>query len=836
MEDFAQPEMPPPPPPPPAYAKPKRTRRRNPVNCTFCRKRKLKCDRQQPCSNCVKRDLSSSCVYVGDHKTKGIDRQLDHITPPEEKLKFTDFVEKLSDVEQATQLRQQLDKMEMLVLGMLQEKTDNSLDGASSSKAKTSIETKSAAGFNSEKTRESLGMLQVESSGKAAYHGDTHWVSMLSEIQQLEEVLRSVKLSSEENNINISEAMTFDQNEEEFTPLPVLTSKTFKTTPIDALKTIPTRAVCDFLVTRFFQLMNPCFQLIHQPTFEIEYKRFWENPSNCELVWMCMLFLMITMALQSYLEEDLPSIFQGNSKKTQELWLQSAEVCGVYGRLTYKPSLINLKCLILWVFVQSDMRTKLNWLEQVSLTVTMAVRMSQAMGLHRDPTFFSLSPFEMEERRRIWHIVHYMDMAFSIGRGLPTQIVPNGYDTKHPSNINNAELMPNYEHPPMPYHSAIQTHSSYSIYRAKLLALLTEILDFSSGMGPLASVDKYEQTWEYHRKVENVYLETPSFLSTSVLDCDMSLTSPGDLVQMMWFEIEYLRTIIILHRKYGTRHTVRFDKNGDNTRFLKSRHEMMKASLRTIEILYWSTFKENNVRGIYGKLTWLFFFQPFLHTALFSAMTLSDNFDDYTPMQQEEYIRIIRNSVIIFEKNKEYTGACDRVELVLKAIIKTMNDVSKMTKEQRAERARKKVAEKRKLNTFSFTDGNLALAGCGVQSFVSLGEGGVYHDQKFKSQYSKMSSSGIWDLPSDMKETGDIGCNAPDSSDRSNTDVPINMHFTPATDEFSPNTPVADMVDQCTNNTLESNIDNMLSGILDMDEFDPFYVASQFQFNHGWNQ
>lgn len=835
MEDTAQPDMSPPS-PPPANLKPKRTRRRNPVNCNFCRKRKLKCDRQQPCSNCVKRDLSSSCVYVGDHKTKTTDHQLNHVTPPEEKLKFTDFVEKLSDVEQAAQLRQQLDKMEMLVLSMLQEKTDDSSAEASSLKDKKAIEPKTSAGSNFEKTRESSGMLQVGCSGSVAYHGDTHWVSMLSEIQQLEEVLRSVKLSSQENNTDIEKAMVFDQDDEELTPLPTLTSKTFKTTPADVLKTIPSRAVCDCLLTRFFQLMNPCFQLVHQPTFEVEYKSFWENPNNCDLMWVCMLFLMITLGLQSYLEEDLPSVFQKNSKKTEELWLQCADVCGVYGRITYKPSLINLKCLILWVLALSDLRTKLNWLEQVSLTVTMVVRMSQAMGLHRDPTFFSLSPFEMEERRRLWHIVHYLDMTFSIGRGLPTQIVPNGYDTKYPSNINNTELMPDYKHSPMPYPLTIQTHSSFSIYRAKLLVLLTEILDFSSGMGPLASVDKYEQTWEYHRKFETVYLEAPAFLSTSVLDCDINLTSPEGLIQMLWFEIEYLRTIVILHRKYGTRNNARFDKDGDNSRFLKSRHEMMKASLRTIDLLYWSTFKENNVRGIYGKMIWLFFFQPFLHTSMFSAMTLAENFDDYTPEQQQEYLRIIRNSLIIFERNKVFGGPCDRVELTLKAIIRTMDEVAKLTKEQRSERIRKRITEKRKLNTFSFVDGNIAISGDGMQSVVSLREGSANCNQKSKSRCPKTPLSNIWDIPNSMENSDNMSCNAPDSSDMSNTDGQINMHFTPCTDEFSPDTPVADMADQCANTSLDSSIDNIFPGILDMDEFDPFYVASQFQFNHGWIQ
>lgn len=221
---------------------------------------------------------------------------------------------------------------------------------------------------------------------------------------------------------------------------------------------------------------------------------------------------------------------------------------------------------------------------------------------------------------------------------------------------------------------------------------------------------------------------------------------------------------------------------------------------------------------------------------MFSAMTLAENFDDYTPEQQQEYLRIIRNSLIIFERNKVFGGPCDRVELTLKAIIRTMDEVAKLTKEQRSERIRKRITEKRKLNTFSFVDGNIAISGDGMQSVVSLREGSANCNQKSKSRCPKTPLSNIWDIPNSMENSDNMSCNAPDSSDMSNTDGQINMHFTPCTDEFSPDTPVADMADQCANTSLDSSIDNIFPGILDMDEFDPFYVASQFQFNHGWIQ
>lgn len=43
---------------------PSRRRDKPIVSCTLCRRRKLKCDRQQPCKTCIDRGLALSCIYV----------------------------------------------------------------------------------------------------------------------------------------------------------------------------------------------------------------------------------------------------------------------------------------------------------------------------------------------------------------------------------------------------------------------------------------------------------------------------------------------------------------------------------------------------------------------------------------------------------------------------------------------------------------------------------------------------------------------------------------------------------------------------------------------------
>lgn len=40
-------------------------RRRPPLSCTVCRRRKLKCDRSFPCGQCVRSKTTDECVFVG---------------------------------------------------------------------------------------------------------------------------------------------------------------------------------------------------------------------------------------------------------------------------------------------------------------------------------------------------------------------------------------------------------------------------------------------------------------------------------------------------------------------------------------------------------------------------------------------------------------------------------------------------------------------------------------------------------------------------------------------------------------------------------------------------
>lgn len=60
-------------------------RRRPPLSCTVCRKRKLKCDRSLPCGQCVRSKTTTQCVFVGVQPGNGIvsDSSQRRMSPPQ---------------------------------------------------------------------------------------------------------------------------------------------------------------------------------------------------------------------------------------------------------------------------------------------------------------------------------------------------------------------------------------------------------------------------------------------------------------------------------------------------------------------------------------------------------------------------------------------------------------------------------------------------------------------------------------------------------------------------------------------------------------------------------
>jgi hypothetical protein len=108
--------------------------------------------------------------------------------------------------------------------------------------------------------------------------------------------------------------------------------------------------------------------------------------------------------------------------------------------------IVTLQAFVIFlVCVRSHDDTRFVW------TLTgLAIRLAQALGLHRDGTKFNLSPFNTEMRRRLWWQLCILDVRASEDHGFELSIRDQSFDTEFPLSINDTQIQPDATETPVP--------------------------------------------------------------------------------------------------------------------------------------------------------------------------------------------------------------------------------------------------------------------------------------------------------------------------------------------------------------------------------------------------
>lgn len=158
----------------------------------------------------------------------------------------------------------------------------------------------------------------------------------------------------------------------------------------------------------------------------------------------------------------------------------------------------------------------------VSSVLGVVIRNARAMGLHRDGTNFGLTPYETEMRRRIWWHICVLDLRSSEDHGYEPEIHDWSYDTKFPSNLNDADITPTQQEAP-----AERTGSSdmtFCLLRCEMTIAVRKLHYHDPlGKGPsLSAMQKREMVQATEKLWHERYID----------QCD--ITKPVDWVSATW--------------------------------------------------------------------------------------------------------------------------------------------------------------------------------------------------------------------------------------------------------------------------------------------------------------
>ncbi|CAD6571186.1 MAG: hypothetical protein ASARMPRED_004233 [Alectoria sarmentosa] len=366
-----------------------------PLSCSHCRQRKIKCDKKYPCSPCSRSNLN--CVFP------------ERARHPKKK----------SASSKATndELMRRLGRMEDLIEKMKVEGKDVGgkklvEDGSTSSDASQSRHTSEARSPGSNDPD------HVED-GMSKYIGTHFWRSLSSEVQGLKETMDDDSEEEEEEDSQLSGQSPAETSNSQSSVL--FGSSSLHQRELRRLHPSPAQLTALFYI--YQKNVDPMAKILHIPSLR---KLVMSASANIDAIPSgnyveALLFAMYYAAVTSLTQEE-----SGTESALSNADLLSTKEIGT------------LQALVIFLTtVRSNDDTMFAW-----TLFSVAVRLGHSLTLHRESTWSSISPFTREIRRRLWWQMVDLDVRGLEDRGSDPFILDSSFNTKKPLNINDDDMKP----------------------------------------------------------------------------------------------------------------------------------------------------------------------------------------------------------------------------------------------------------------------------------------------------------------------------------------------------------------------------------------------------------
>ncbi|KAH8591004.1 hypothetical protein B0O99DRAFT_520398 [Bisporella sp. PMI_857] len=218
-------------------------RNRSQLSCTQCRHAKSRCDRQQPCSQCVKRGKSSQCTFPAPAIRKkpavSMQNRLNHL---ESLVKKAMTAQSLGT--QRTPPREELVNRTANEYNIFNTPAFNVSE---SPRVRASADAGHPADYRTEQSQDgswnSSGSV-VQSSNETTYIGATHWAAILDDIEEVKGYFNTEDSDDEPDDIGVKPETSI-----------IFHSST--TTKEDIIAALPAKDVVNQLMLRYFVSNSP---------------------------------------------------------------------------------------------------------------------------------------------------------------------------------------------------------------------------------------------------------------------------------------------------------------------------------------------------------------------------------------------------------------------------------------------------------------------------------------------------------------------------------------------------------------------------------------------------
>ncbi|KAK4550762.1 hypothetical protein LTR36_000341 [Oleoguttula mirabilis] len=540
-------------------------RARSQLSCTPCRLGKLKCNREKPaCDQCTKRGRESACLFLpppAKHKpaqnVKGRIRQLENLVvdlmnqnraPP---VQPGNEGRRSSHTTPATASTGE-DGQQQSSVGPYSQPTppsDSDTVAQFSAHSQQSGDWSTPPRDDIDAATAPFGQLKI-SKNEIRYVGESHWDAILNSISDLKQDLGDddddegdqPEHPLREDADNVDGTSPQGVSPHATTGIGFMLGSSVSVTKAQLIAAIPEKRVADRLLSLWFNAPDPFKPIVHAPTFQEEYKRFWLSPKDTPIMWLGLTFAILSNAASFGLRDLDPDTPQAQQILADVNRYHSlAASAAVLADFT-KPKEYTLECLILYT---GCLRSK-NAFVNVWLMVGLIVRLALRMGYHRDAKHYpKITPFQGEMRRRTWAMISMVDVLFSFQLGLPSMVKTIHSDTQPPRNLLDRDF--NVQTRVLPPNRSIDelTPSSYTRAKLRITRIFADAAEVSHATVPPA----YEDIMQLDRQLEEAKAAIPPLLQ--MVEISEFVTDPAEqLMCGLNLDLLYLKTKLVLHRRY----------------------------------------------------------------------------------------------------------------------------------------------------------------------------------------------------------------------------------------------------------------------------------------------
>ncbi|KAF2278453.1 uncharacterized protein EI97DRAFT_431673 [Westerdykella ornata] len=415
-----------------------RIRRRNRLitSCLECRRRKLRCDKQQPCTNCEK--FSRDCLFITPALDAAGQAKLAEV---KEKMGMLEKTLEEDVARRSTGQSKSPSTLGVLVSTPLPGQGDSASDQEDDEDVKglepTSLAVEDCAYYEEEGNDDvvdlgiSMGRLRV-----------TERIGGFVRPRFSEELAQGLQALHRKHAQNPFAAQSQEQWMAPSRDYVAPSSGFFFAPGIHktSLTTyLPSQGLVDRLMDHYWKAVHVIARTVHRPSFERHYDRFWTDIAagvEPRASFQAVLFAALLSSVISMSEEKLHADFGVAKTDFVENFKLGTEAALARANFLRTTKLETIQAFVMYLIPLCRAEVS----RAHSALVGTCIRLAECMGLHRDPSFYTSDPVEIHVRRLIWHQICFLDIRTCESTGPRPQIRRDEHDTKFPLNVDDVDL------------------------------------------------------------------------------------------------------------------------------------------------------------------------------------------------------------------------------------------------------------------------------------------------------------------------------------------------------------------------------------------------------------